>query len=595
MSRSWRSPFAWAGACAVAVAVLAVLALESSFGQTLDLYLLRGFHGFTHPPTSGVILDLADLVDPMPFVVAGTVLVLVALARRHPRLALAAAVLLAGAIATAELLKPVLSAPRFHAELQALQVTGDAFPSGHSTAAMALALAALLVVPRRLRLLAGVAGGLLTLAVSFSLLSWHSHFPSDVFAGYLIAATWYLLVLGVLGLAGSRSPAFGGLHPTFPFQGAHGPVTPTPRSSSTAPESRRRPAAREGAPTRSAAVILASSAVAAAVPVAAVADLTAYGHDHATFLTFVYATTLIVAVLLSGLTALTAKPGVSAFRQRTWPPRGPSLPSSPADAWEPALDPAPDAPATERPRRSASPARRGRLQRRLMRHHALIGILSLALIVTIVLLTPGKPAFRISIATAYAGLALLALTLMIGPTRTLRGRTGSLSSDLRRDIGIWTALIGLAHVAAGLLVHLGGRPWLYFLKPVGELDGAIRSLGPLRLDGFGLANHAGLAATLILATLLALSNDLSMRRLGARRWKSLHRLNYALFALVVIHGVLYQSLESRAVAVVAIFALVAMAVVTFQAAGFRATRARAAKRRVSKSGEAPSRAATRGP
>jgi sulfoxide reductase heme-binding subunit YedZ len=105
---------------------------------------------------------------------------------------------------------------------------------------------------------------------------------------------------------------------------------------------------------------------------------------------------------------------------------------------------------------------------------------------------------------------------------------------------------------------MGGRVWLYFSKP---------------LERFGFANYTGLAATLVLAMLLALSNDLSMRRLGGRRWKSLHRLNYALFALVVVHGAVYQWLESRAALVVALFGLIAMAVVALQAAGFRTIRA----------------------
>jgi sulfoxide reductase heme-binding subunit YedZ len=160
----------------------------------------------------------------------------------------------------------------------------------------------------------------------------------------------------------------------------------------------------------------------------------------------------------------------------------------------------------------------------------------------------------------------------------LRGRTGPLSYDLRRDMGIWTALVGLAHVAAGLLVHMDGRPWLYFLKPIEEAHG-IPGIGPLRVDRFGLANYSGLAATLILAMLLALSNDLSMRRLGRRRWKRLHRLNYALFALVLVHGAVYQWLESRAALLVAVFGLTAMAVVALQALGFRTIRARAAQRR----------------
>jgi sulfoxide reductase heme-binding subunit YedZ len=45
--------------------------------------------------------------------------------------------------------------------------------------------------------------------------------------------------------------------------------------------------------------------------------------------------------------------------------------------------------------------------------------------------------------------------------------------------------------------------------------------------------------------LLALSNDLSLRRLGTRKWKSLQRWTYAAVALTIAHGVAYQQIEKR--------------------------------------------------
>jgi sulfoxide reductase heme-binding subunit YedZ len=45
--------------------------------------------------------------------------------------------------------------------------------------------------------------------------------------------------------------------------------------------------------------------------------------------------------------------------------------------------------------------------------------------------------------------------------------------------------------------------------------------------------------------LAMVSNDCSVRWLGARRWKRVQQLNYVLFAVVVIHAILYQITEKR--------------------------------------------------
>ncbi len=77
-----------------------------------------------------------------------------------------------------------------------------------------------------------------------------------------------------------------------------------------------------------------------------------------------------------------------------------------------------------------------------------------------------------------------------------------------------------------------------------------------------------LAATL----LLALSNDLALRRLGTPRWKALQRWNYALFALVAAHGIAYQVIETRKAPFVVAFALIAACSMGAQWGGFRRMR-----------------------
>jgi sulfoxide reductase heme-binding subunit YedZ len=77
-----------------------------------------------------------------------------------------------------------------------------------------------------------------------------------------------------------------------------------------------------------------------------------------------------------------------------------------------------------------------------------------------------------------------------------------------------------------------------------------QALIPFRYDLFGTASWSGVAATLVIVVLGAVSNDLSLRRLGTGRWKSLQRTNYVLFGLVAVHGLLFQVLEKRVLALV---------------------------------------------
>jgi sulfoxide reductase heme-binding subunit YedZ len=166
-------------------------------------------------------------------------------------------------------------------------------------------------------------------------------------------------------------------------------------------------------------------------------------------------------------------------------------------------------------------------------------------------------------ATAYVGLFLLVLTLVIGPFRTLQRRRMALSQDLRRDTGIWAGILGLFHTAVGLNVHLRGRPWLYFVYQKRE-----NHFFPLRHDQFGLANDTGLLATGLVALLLATSNDWSLRYFGTPGWKKLQRWSYGLFALTVAHGVLYQVIEKRTTAFVATFVVLCLIAITLQGLGF---------------------------
>lgn len=101
--------------------------------------------------------------------------------------------------------------------------------------------------------------------------------------------------------------------------------------------------------------------------------------------------------------------------------------------------------------------------------------------------------------------------------------------------------------------------WQYFLP---ALD-TPRLLG-LRADPFGAANYAGLMAALLLVLLAAISNDRALRSLGTSRWRAVQRWSYPLLALTIIHGALYQVMETQRAALVVVFVAITGSVVGLQ-------------------------------
>lgn len=201
-------PFTWA----LRVAALCLLALVGTWAVVVLSPAVRvhdavGLYDFTQLRRFRFDLlgkRFLHLLDPLPFIVWGAGLVAVAYRRRQPRLALVVALVLALAPLSAEVLKPLLAYP--HVQLSWKPVNPASWPSGHSTAAMTLALCAILVAPRRLRPAVAVLGLAFAAAVGVTLLVLAWHMPSDVFGGYLLAAFWVSLAIAVLRSCEQRWP-----------------------------------------------------------------------------------------------------------------------------------------------------------------------------------------------------------------------------------------------------------------------------------------------------------------------------------------------------------------------------------------------------
>jgi methionine sulfoxide reductase heme-binding subunit len=177
---------------------------------------------------------------------------------------------------------------------------------------------------------------------------------------------------------------------------------------------------------------------------------------------------------------------------------------------------------------------------------------------------------RFTVATGYLAAGLLALTLLIGPANLLLRRRNPVSSYLRRDVGAWTAIASVVHVIFSLKVHGTGRIRDF-------LDFFVADGRPLT-NSFGIANWTGLAALVVVAVLLALSSDAALRKLKAKNWKRLQRVNYVLFVLVIAHAVFYGALLRTNSPYTLLLLLSVVAVVVGQAIGIWLYRRRASRR-----------------
>jgi membrane-associated phospholipid phosphatase len=197
---------ALAVSCAAFLAVLYVTAVRTTWGQELDdaASLARRRTEWAELKQAR---ELLEHVSPVLLILAGVAIALVAVARRRPRLALASLVVIVGTNATTAVLKqfvltrPVGAGPE-----------GNAFPSGHTTAAVSLGVAAMLVVPVRLRPWVGLAGAAYGIAVGLATLAGATHRPSEASGAFAVGVVWaagvsaLMVARGAAGRARSRGP-----------------------------------------------------------------------------------------------------------------------------------------------------------------------------------------------------------------------------------------------------------------------------------------------------------------------------------------------------------------------------------------------------
>jgi membrane-associated phospholipid phosphatase len=194
--------------CVAGFALVLVFAYWVGPAERLDRDVLNALSTSTDTFANHVAYVGFLVVNFRPtWVAVGAVAALIALAQWRIGDAVLAAALVAGTGGLVLALKALLANPRY----QPVPVGSnaypweDAFPSGHSAGSLAMSLAFLAVVPPSWRRPTAVAGVVFTLYISFGVLILNYHYPSDILAGWLLAAGWWFALLAVSPLLTHRA------------------------------------------------------------------------------------------------------------------------------------------------------------------------------------------------------------------------------------------------------------------------------------------------------------------------------------------------------------------------------------------------------
>src|SRR5437868_5809307 len=140
MSRTPRMMVAAAVWCVAAWGALLGLAYYVGPAKWVDAAALHGFASMDHGRIERVATVISHLCDPLQYALAALIVIAIAAKVRGARTAAAIGMLLVGANATSQLLKPALAHHRelYYSQWHLNNLSDASFPSGHATAAMTL-------------------------------------------------------------------------------------------------------------------------------------------------------------------------------------------------------------------------------------------------------------------------------------------------------------------------------------------------------------------------------------------------------------------------------------------------------------------------
>jgi membrane-associated phospholipid phosphatase len=180
-------------------------------GQRIDTAALAG-NSIGRRHIEELIEAVLGAMTVASLLTATLVIGFIALIRRRVVLALLATALILGANLTTQLLKVTLTRPEFGIDL-ARVTAGNSLPSGHTTVAVSVAVALVVVLPPRLGTPAALAGAAYAALAGVATLAAGWHRPSDAVAAVLVVGGWAALIAAVLAVSQRPGRAGAGSNP----------------------------------------------------------------------------------------------------------------------------------------------------------------------------------------------------------------------------------------------------------------------------------------------------------------------------------------------------------------------------------------------
>ncbi|MGC4864613.1 phosphatase PAP2 family protein [Micromonospora sp. DT53] len=205
-ARGWTAVWLVVLALVQAAAFLAVwrVAVHLEIGQWVDTVALTG-NRIGQDTIDGPVDRILNAMSVVSLLAATAMIGFIALIRGRIALAITATLLIAGANVTTQLLKYGLNRPDYGLD-PARAAVGNSLPSGHTTVAASVAVALMLVLPRKVRAVGAFIGAGYAAVAGVATLSAGWHRPSDAVAAYLVVGVWAALA-GLLLLVTQREQA----------------------------------------------------------------------------------------------------------------------------------------------------------------------------------------------------------------------------------------------------------------------------------------------------------------------------------------------------------------------------------------------------